>query len=211
MSYLIRTGTGRTNIKWGGGKSTKAKYLRRTGTGRNNISWIDINSNGTYNVLERTSTGRNNIRWYNTQFSFAVNIARTGIKVGTSFRHVTRNVPAHTTSGKRINRLTVGSINGNAITFSKHEWDSSDGYPYNKTWAYYVYWMISTSDAESIGWDNIVDECNRIKRVSYSGDEFYDVAAREYDGESYNKTVRLIMNTGWSTKNQINLPTVKIE
>ena len=70
MSYLTRTGTGRNNIKWGGGKSTKAKYLRRTGTSRNSISWIDINSNGTYNVLERTSTGRNNIRWYNTQFSF---------------------------------------------------------------------------------------------------------------------------------------------
>ena len=70
MSYLIRTGTGRTNIKWGGGKSTKAKYLRRTGTGRNNISWIDISSNGTYNVLERTSSGRNNIRWYNTTFTF---------------------------------------------------------------------------------------------------------------------------------------------
>ena len=70
MSYLIRTGNSRNNIKWGGGKSTKAKYLRRTGTSRNSISWIDINSNGTYNVLERTSTGRNNIRWYNTQFSF---------------------------------------------------------------------------------------------------------------------------------------------
>ena len=63
MSYLIRTGNSRTSIKYGGGKSTKAKYLRRTGTGRTNISWIDINSNGTYNVLERTSTGRNNIRW----------------------------------------------------------------------------------------------------------------------------------------------------
>ena len=45
-------------------------YLIRTGT-----AWIDINSNGTYNVLERTSTGRNNIRWYNTQFSFTVNIS----------------------------------------------------------------------------------------------------------------------------------------
>ena len=70
MSYLIRTGTGRNNISYGGGKSTKAKYLRRTGTGRTNISWIDINSNGTYNVLERTGNSRNNIRWYNTQFSF---------------------------------------------------------------------------------------------------------------------------------------------
>ena len=75
MSYLQRTGTGRNNIVWGGGKSTKAKYLRRTGTSRNSISWIDINSNGTYNVLERTSSGRNNIRWYNTTFTFTVNIS----------------------------------------------------------------------------------------------------------------------------------------
>ena len=52
MSYLIRTGTGRNNISYGGGKSTKSKYLRRTGTGRTNISWIDINSNGTY-ILDR--------------------------------------------------------------------------------------------------------------------------------------------------------------
>ena len=70
MSYLIRTGNGRNNIAYGGGKSTKAKYLRRTGTGRTNISWIDISSNSTVNVLERTGTSRNNIRWYNTTFSF---------------------------------------------------------------------------------------------------------------------------------------------
>ena len=83
MSYLIRTGTGRNNIKWGGGKSTKAKYLRRTGTSRNSISWIDISSNGTYNVLERTSTGRNNIRWYNTTFNFVpTSINNFGITPG---------------------------------------------------------------------------------------------------------------------------------
>ena len=83
MSYLIRTGTGRTSIKWGGGKSTKAKYLQRTGTGRNNISWIDINSNITKKVLERTSTGRNNIRWYDTIFSFGPsNLSEFGLTNG---------------------------------------------------------------------------------------------------------------------------------
>lgn len=71
MSYLIRTSTGRNNIAWGGGTTTKAKYLQRTSTGRNNISWIDISTNGTRNILERTSTsGRNNIRWSNVNFSF---------------------------------------------------------------------------------------------------------------------------------------------
>ena len=70
MSYLIRNGTGRNNITYGGGTNVAAKYLRRTGTGRTNISWIDISSNSTVNVLERTGTSRNNIRWYNTTFSF---------------------------------------------------------------------------------------------------------------------------------------------
>ena len=70
MSLLIRTGTGRNNISWGGGTTTKANYLRRTGTGRNNIGYIQVSSNGTHNILERTSTGRNNIRWQNTTFTF---------------------------------------------------------------------------------------------------------------------------------------------
>ena len=71
MSYLIRTGNGRTNISWGGGTTTAAKYLQRTATGRNNIQWIDISTSGTRNILERTSTsGRNNIRWSNVNFSF---------------------------------------------------------------------------------------------------------------------------------------------
>ena len=83
MSYLIITGTGRNNIAYGGGKSTKAKYLRRTGTGRTNISWIDISSNSTINVLERTGTGRNNIRWYNTTFSFGPsNLSEFGLTNG---------------------------------------------------------------------------------------------------------------------------------
>ena len=228
MSYLIRTGTGRNNISYGGGKSTKAKYLRRTGTGRTNISWIDINSNSTYNVrtniswidinsnstynvLERTSTGRNNIRWYNTQFSFAINISRIGIKVGTDFRHVTRYVPAHTNSAERYNTLTVGAINGNAITFSSNDWDAYDGWSYADTWAYYVKWFIVKDDVDSIGWDNIKNECDKIRRISYNGDDFYDVATREYNETSWTNNVKIVMNTGWKTKNQVNRPTVKIE
>ena len=70
MSWLIRNGTGRNNIIWGGGNTTSGNYLRRTGTSRNNISYVQISSNGTWNILERTSTGRNNIRWNNLTFNF---------------------------------------------------------------------------------------------------------------------------------------------
>ena len=71
MSYLMRNGTGRNNIVWGGGTTTSANYLRRTGTSLNSISFINISSNGTYNILERYSTSRNSIRWNNIVFSFA--------------------------------------------------------------------------------------------------------------------------------------------
>lgn len=70
MSWLIRTGTGRNNISWGGGSTTSGNYLKRTGTGRNNIAYTQISTSGTHNLLERTSTGRNNIRWNNLTFNF---------------------------------------------------------------------------------------------------------------------------------------------
>lgn len=70
MSWLMRNGTGRNNIAWGGGNTTKANYLRRTASGRNDISFINVTSNGTHNLLERTDTGRNNIRWNNLAFNF---------------------------------------------------------------------------------------------------------------------------------------------
>lgn len=70
MSLLIRTGTGRNNISWGGGTTTKANYLRRTGTGRNNIGYIQVSSNGTHNILNRTASGRNDIKWDVFNFSF---------------------------------------------------------------------------------------------------------------------------------------------
>ena len=65
MSYLIRTGTGRTNISWSTVTNTSTRYLRRTSTGRNNIVWTTIPSGSTYNILNRTGTGRNNIAWGN--------------------------------------------------------------------------------------------------------------------------------------------------
>lgn len=70
MSWLMRTGTGRNNISFGGNGSTKGKYFKRTANGRNNVQWIDISSNGTHKLLERNGTGRNNIRWNNLTFSF---------------------------------------------------------------------------------------------------------------------------------------------
>ena len=70
MSWLMRNGTGRNNIVWGGGNTTKANYLRRTANGRNDISFINVTSNGTHNILERYNTTRNGIRWNNLSFSF---------------------------------------------------------------------------------------------------------------------------------------------
>ena len=70
MSLLYRNGTGRNNIAWGGGNTTKANYLRRTANGRNNISFINVTSNGTHKLMERTASGRNNIRWNNITFNF---------------------------------------------------------------------------------------------------------------------------------------------
>ena len=65
MSYLIRTGDGRTNISWSTVTNTSTRYLRRTSGGRNNITWTTIPSGSTYNILNRTGTGRNNIAWGN--------------------------------------------------------------------------------------------------------------------------------------------------
>ena len=65
MSYLIRTGDGRTNISWSTVANTSTRYLRRTNTGRNNIVWTTIPSGSTYNILNRTGNGRNNIAWGN--------------------------------------------------------------------------------------------------------------------------------------------------
>lgn len=75
MSYLMRNGTGRNNILFGGSSNTNGNYLRRTSTGRNDISFININNtNGTYNLLERYNTSRNSIRWNNITFSFGVDL-----------------------------------------------------------------------------------------------------------------------------------------
>ena len=71
MSYLIRTGTSRNSISFGGSNTTSNNYLRRTSTGRNNIQWYTISSNGTYNILERYNTTRNGIRWNNIVFNFS--------------------------------------------------------------------------------------------------------------------------------------------
>ena len=66
----MRTGTGRNNISYGGGSTTKGQYLKRTANGRNDISFINIQSNGTHKLLERTATSINSIRWNNLSFSF---------------------------------------------------------------------------------------------------------------------------------------------
>ena len=76
MSWLIRTGTGRNNVSYGGGSTTKGNYLKRTNSGRNNIQWLNINTNGTYDLLERYNTTRNGIRWNNLVFSFGPDLTK---------------------------------------------------------------------------------------------------------------------------------------
>ena len=71
MSYLIRTGTSRNSISFGGSNTTSNNYLRRTNNGRNDISFLNISTSGTYNLLERYNTTRNGIRWNNIVFSFS--------------------------------------------------------------------------------------------------------------------------------------------
>ena len=95
MSYLIRTGNGRTNISWSTTANSSTKYLRRTGTGRTNIVWTTIPQGSTYNILNRNGTGRNNILWanlkianpgepqYSTDISSACTITKTGTKYST--------------------------------------------------------------------------------------------------------------------------------
>ena len=68
MSYLIRTGTGRNDIEFGGGKEIEGNYLRRIGNSINTLIYTQITSNDTntsFMLLSRTSTGRNDIEWEN--------------------------------------------------------------------------------------------------------------------------------------------------
>ena len=176
MSYLIRTGTGRNNISYGGGKSTKAKYLRRTGTGRTNISWIDINSNGTYNVLERTNTGRNNIRWYNTTFSFVpTSINDFGIKTGMTADYY------WTGSSNSFNYwAAINSISG--MSFSIPRPNSQDGRMYPRL---LIYPLTTTSSQKSA--------FSAIKRVSVQ-EKTYTVESVEYGQNSMGDYVQLNFN-----------------
>ena len=161
MSYLIRNGTGRNNIAWGGGINVKAKYLRRTGTGRTNISWIDINSNSTVNVLERTSSGRNNIRWYNTTFSFA---SWSTVKdlLNTGSTHIQYLI---TDAGYVFNRLS------NPIFLNRYYNDylaSSTGYaPAEATSRRSNYITFRVSDTTSDVLQSLDQQISQLKHISF--------------------------------------------
>ena len=130
MSYLIRSGTSRNSISFGGSNTTSNNYLRRTNSGRNNIQWYTISNNGTYNILERYNTTRNGIRWNNIVFSFKkatilglfepflqTDLENSGIVFG-----VETNTSYREAYGKFIN-------NGSYIYFSHdHSSRSSSGY-----------------------------------------------------------------------------------
>lgn len=70
MSYLIRTGTGRNNIEFGGGSEVAGNYLIRTNNGRNDIQYQYIDQDINIMTLERTGFNRNDIEWNILKFSF---------------------------------------------------------------------------------------------------------------------------------------------
>ena len=77
MSYLMRNGTGRNNIVYGGNNTTSGNYLKRTAdNNRNSIQWYTISTSGTHKLLERYNTSRNNIRWNNLTFSFGGDLTK---------------------------------------------------------------------------------------------------------------------------------------
>lgn len=72
MSLLMRTGSDRNGISWGGSSSTAGTYLYKTSwTGRESLKWFFINSTTNGMVfLQRINTGRNDIKWDVFNFSF---------------------------------------------------------------------------------------------------------------------------------------------
>ena len=69
MSYLIRTGTGRNDIEFGGKPHIEADYLRKYGNNREDIKFEHMSDETTpnlvYLMLKRIGTGRNDIDWVN--------------------------------------------------------------------------------------------------------------------------------------------------
>lgn len=193
MSWLMRNGTGRNNIAWGGGSTTNGQYLRRTGTSRNNIAYITINNtNNTYNILERTSTGRNNIRWDNLTFSFGGDLTKISgvMDVISSYSSHSGSITGHANvvydtegvfcSNIRFTRNTIsfGVADGKRLVLSAKV-------PYK-----YTFGLVNTSPSV------VSTELTKFKTMGFQGDNTVNITGRSssvyYDMSGSNGTVSYI-------------------
>lgn len=165
VSYLMRNGTGRNNIVFGGSASTNGQYLRRTSTGRNNIQWYSINNtNTTINILERYNNTRNGIRYSNVAFYFSGDLTKihyTSIRFnghGESWNAVFNSgavdMIGFTVTNVTRNTITRSSTaNRGALSISDH--------PYT----YYIGFICSTQSYANIA----AQELSKFSKIVYSG------------------------------------------
>ena len=143
MSYLIRTGNGRTNISWSTVTNTSTRYLRRTSTGRNNIVWTTIPSGSTYNILNRTGTGRNNIAWGNLKIG--PDLSATGLQ---NNMHLTTKEREASTG--RIYDMGWGTMNANNTGY----WYGISGFVYENN----RFKSSSPSYSTRLYWDDLINQ-----------------------------------------------------
>ena len=165
MSYLMRNGTGRNNIVFGGSTSTNGKYLRRTSTGRNNIQWYSINNtNTTINILERYNSTRNGIRYSNVAFYFGGDLTKihyTSIRFngqGGSWNAVFNR------GGENALGFTVTNVTRNTITRSSTANYSSLSH-IDHPYTYYIGFICSTQNYANIAGQ----ELSKFSKIVYSG------------------------------------------
>ena len=187
MSYLIRTGTGRTNISWSTTANSSTKYLRRTSTGRNNIVWTTIPQGSTYNILQRNGTGRNNILWANLFVGVTLSTKNPGDIVyikenGTfiPFLVLVHNYPA---SGRTL--LLRKDIHSQGVFY--------DGYnSYNGTsvdvWCENTYYNMIDSNVKSKITAVNISVCSLLTWTTLSRKVFL-LSAYEYISDYYNSSV----------------------
>ena len=164
MSYLMRNGTGRNNVVFGGSTSTNGKYLRRTSTGRNNIQWYSINNtNTTINILERYNSTRNGVRYSNVAFYFGGDLTKihyTSIRFNS---HSESWNALFNNGAKNALGFTVTNVTRNTITRS-----STANYstlPVDNPYTYYIGFICSTQNYANIA----AQELSKFSKIVYSG------------------------------------------
>ena len=175
MSWLIRTGTERNNVSYGGGSTTKGNYLKRTNSGRNNIQWLNINSNGTYNLLERYNTTRNGIRWNNLVFSFGPDLTKYLLYTNTAPSDAEYQMIWFASYYAYFYK--IGKINSNGYTNISKVYTSSPGRNHNYI---NIYFKDTSTDMS-----NIIYQYSKIT-----------ITGTERDGKAYSYTCDLDKSNG---------------